>query len=650
MTFRRSRALAFLSLLLPVSLSAATHTWTGAVSSSWSNNANWTGGTPAGDPAADLMFPPTNQLVSTDDIPGVTFLNSITFTGADYTVNSLVGSSVALAGGIRNAQHGTTVLELPIALYGGVEHVVGVINVSGVADSTLVISGVISGPASDTLVFQGDSGLSRFAPMYATLSGNNTYSGPTRVLGDPSPADAYLTVLGVQPNSKMLVTGELSGTGTVGPIDVGGFAGGIVSPGTSAPGILSSVGNAVFHNGGTLRVRLNGTNAGTQYDRLNIQGSVDLMGPSQSRLEVELGFVPAVGNSFTILQATGGVTNTFNYAEGEVFSVNCLNFQIHYASNSVVLTRVAGGGPPLVGVSIESTGSRTVCTNGTGGTATVFDDGGCANTHQWGFRTISGGAITAIPGETGTTYTIDGNDFPGTGTFYLVETTTPGFGSAMTSNELTITVVPPPTAAANGSATICMGSSTVLSGSGAASCLWMPATGLDDSHSCSPLASPTTTTTYSLTVMGASGCTSTNTAEVTITVDPTCQGVGPSAYYTVTPCRIADTRGPAGSYGGPTLAAEEDRVFLLFGQCGIPSGAKAVVLNVTVTNPTAPGFLTLHPAGTTVPLAATINFRAGQTRSNNGTVRPDPFGGLAVFCGMASGSVDVILDVSGYYK
>jgi len=54
--------------------------------------------------------------------------------------------------------------------------------------------------------------------------------------------------------------------------------------------------------------------------------------------------------------------------------------------------------------------------------------------------------------------------------------------------------------------------------------------------------------------------------------------------------------------------------------------------------------------GTTVPLAATINFRAGQTRSNNGTVRPDPFGGVAVFCGMASGSVDVILDVSGYYK
>ena len=42
------------------SLVAATHTWTGAVSSLWSNNANWTGGTPAGDPTPTSSSRPTS--------------------------------------------------------------------------------------------------------------------------------------------------------------------------------------------------------------------------------------------------------------------------------------------------------------------------------------------------------------------------------------------------------------------------------------------------------------------------------------------------------------------------------------------------------------------------------------------------------------
>jgi hypothetical protein len=57
----------------------------------------------------------------------------------------------------------------------------------------------------------------------------------------------------------------------------------------------------------------------------------------------------------------------------------------------------------------------------------------------------SGGAITSIPGETGVNYVIDGNDFPGVGTYFLVETTTStaGCGAPLVSNEVTITVVVP---------------------------------------------------------------------------------------------------------------------------------------------------------------------------------------------------------------
>jgi uncharacterized repeat protein (TIGR03803 family) len=77
----------------------------------------------------------------------------------------------------------------------------------------------------------------------------------------------------------------------------------------------------------------------------------------------------------------------------------------------------------------------------------------------------------------------------------------------------------PPTAVASGSATICAGGSTPLSGSGGVSCSWAPATGLSDPNSCNPSASPASTTTYTLTVTGANGCVSTNAPAVTVTVN-----------------------------------------------------------------------------------------------------------------------------------
>ena len=635
------------ALLFPALLSAATHTWTGAVSSFWSNNANWTGGTPAGDPAADLVFPSSSQLVSTDDIPGVTFVNSIQLTGSGYTINALPGNSIALAGNITSTG-GTSLIALPIALYGGVDHAVYKPAPSCCLPADLTISGVISGPASDPLTFSSSGGLLSNGNLDVTLSGNNTYMGATMISAGFG-GFVRLFVMGSQPASP--VTGgsltqaaQLSGTGTIGPLNFG-----LVAPGTAAAtGVLHSVGDGQFAHDAVLRVRLNGTAVGSQYDQLSVTGVMQLMG---TNLQVDLGFTPAVGNSFTVLQATGGIIGTFAYTEGQIFFVNCMSFQIHYTPTAVVLTHVAGGGPPLDSVTITSDGSRTVCTNGTGGTATVMDSGGCGNTHQWGFRTVSGGAITPISGETGTTYVIDGNNFPGTGTFYLVETTTPVFGGPVTSNELTITVVPPPTAVASGSATVCAGSGALLSGSGASSCSWSPVAGLSDPSSCTPLASPAATTNYSLTVTSASGCTSTNAAQATVTVDPGCTApIGPLAFYTLPPCRIADTRDPAGTYGGPPLSANTDRVFPLAGQCGIPAGARAVALNVTVTNPTAAGHLTVHPAGTPIPLASTVNFRAHQTRANNAAARLSVETELAVFCGMPAGSVDLILDVVGYFQ
>ena len=72
-------------------------------------------------------------------------------------------------------------------------------------------------------------------------------------------------------------------------------------------------------------------------------------------------------------------------------------------------------------------------------------------------------------------------------------------------------------------------------------------------------------------------------------------------------------------------------------------------MNVTVTQPTAAGFLTLYP-GPALPLVSSINYSAGQTRANNAVVGLSVSGQLAIRCGQASGTTHAILDVTGYFE
>ncbi|HEY3171179.1 MAG TPA: hypothetical protein VGK86_01245 [Thermoanaerobaculia bacterium] len=122
-----------------------------------------------------------------------------------------------------------------------------------------------------------------------------------------------------------------------------------------------------------------------------------------------------------------------------------------------------------------------------------------------------------------------------------------------------------------------------------------------------------------------------------------------TSFFTVTPCRILDTRDPAGPFGGPALNAGATRVFTIAGQCNIPPSAKSVSVNVTVTQPTAPGHLILFPGGT-IPSVSTINFGTGQTRANNAIVPLSASGTLSVADGQSSGTTHFILDVNGYFQ
>ena len=89
------------------------------------------------------------------------------------------------------------------------------------------------------------------------------------------------------------------------------------------------------------------------------------------------------------------------------------------------------------------------------------------------------------------------------------------------------------------------------------------------------------------------------------------------------------------------------RWFSLWMATGVPaSGVSAVVLNVTVTQPTAAGHITVYPDGTSRPLAANLNFVAGQTVPNLVVAPVGADGKVDLYNGSA-GTVQLIADVSG---
>jgi len=121
-------------------------------------------------------------------------------------------------------------------------------------------------------------------------------------------------------------------------------------------------------------------------------------------------------------------------------------------------------------------------------------------------------------------------------------------------------------------------------------------------------------------------------------------------YTPLPPARILDTRVgpvPPGRSGGP-LGPDQAMDVPISGQGGVPaSGVTAVLLNVTVTNPTIQSALTIYPAGAqTRPIASNLNFVSGQTVANLAEVALGANGSVTVY--NRSGATDVIFDVAGY--
>ena len=124
---------------------------------------------------------------------------------------------------------------------------------------------------------------------------------------------------------------------------------------------------------------------------------------------------------------------------------------------------------------------------------------------------------------------------------------------------------------------------------------------------------------------------------------------GPYEYFTVTPCRIVDTRNPVGTNGGPILGTTK-RDFSIRGNCGIPMTAKAVTANVTVAYPSAWSWLTVWPSGAAMPFISTVNYDTNGSVVANGALLSLSTNTNDLSVTNANGTCHVIIDVTGYYQ
>jgi len=124
-------------------------------------------------------------------------------------------------------------------------------------------------------------------------------------------------------------------------------------------------------------------------------------------------------------------------------------------------------------------------------------------------------------------------------------------------------------------------------------------------------------------------------------------------FFTLTPCRVLDTRNPVGPSGGPALAANTNRNFPAAGVCGIPTDAKVIAVIVTTVSQTDFGDLRIYPADFPVPTASTINFAVNHVRANNAIIPLGTSGQVGVQCDMppsSTGTTHFLMDVFGYFK
>jgi trimeric autotransporter adhesin len=124
-----------------------------------------------------------------------------------------------------------------------------------------------------------------------------------------------------------------------------------------------------------------------------------------------------------------------------------------------------------------------------------------------------------------------------------------------------------------------------------------------------------------------------------------------TSYGPLLPARLLDTRPNGGTIDAAFVGANRRPASTVtelgvVGRGGVPLGVETVVLNVTVTAPTAAGYITVYPCGSAPPDASSVNYDAGTTIANAVVAQLSATGTVCLF---NSAPTQLLVDVNGYF-
>jgi gliding motility-associated-like protein len=255
--------------------------------------------------------------------------------------------------------------------------------------------------------------------------------------------------------------------------------------------------------------------------QFNVSGSIltgDITVTATPGFEVSLTEANGYGNSVTLPQTGGTVNNTVVYVRSAAsatlgsISGNLLVSSAGAVSQTVAVTGLING-PVATSLSIAAL-PNGVCA----GTAVTFTatptNGGAAPVYQW----LLNGNDTGENSTTFTSSTLINGDIV---KCIMTSNAACAAPSNATSNSITVNVYPTPTVNAGGNKTIKAGSSILLNASDSGditAIIWSPSTGLSNNKILNPVASPASTTTYTITVQTANGCEAMDTATIEVQI------------------------------------------------------------------------------------------------------------------------------------
>lgn len=351
------------------------------------------------------------------------------------------------------------------------------------------------------------------APVQATATASNLTAGNyTCTITDSKSCISTVTLSISQPTSGVtLTTTPANASCGAGNGSITAFASGGNTPYTFAI------------NGGAFSGNSSFTSLGAGVYTVQVKDNTGCLSASQATItssgaptiSVNSGTICA-GSSIS-LTASGALSYTWNPATGLSSGSGASVSASPATTTQYTVTGTDAGGCSGTATStvVVSSGfilnvspaSASICP---GASATLSASG--ATSYTWSpatsLNTGSGGTVIASP-PASVTYTVTGDNSGCTGT-----------------NTVAVTVNPTPTISISpASSTLCAGTNTLLSASGAASYQWSPATGLSASSGAAVTAGPANTSFYTITGTSSLGCTGTGTAQVIVVNNPVLQAL-----------------------------------------------------------------------------------------------------------------------------